>query len=590
MDQFLLQAVAGEAAERLVEHEVLRVSCLGRWRYLLRFATAARDNLLLSARPDLPRFHLMPGSRVPEVPADRFAGWLDGELTGAVLLDLGKRPWDRVIEMRFRRPRADPGGGERILVFELLGRSSNLLLLDGAGVILGHCRDLRAEFRAPGAGQVYTPPPGREALASIPVGPEALPLALERFGGSEGFLAQISPLLARDLAMAGARDADADQRLAQILRSASTGAWSPVVYSTRPLDALVEGDLPGRDELIVAPLPLLAPRTAPAGTTGPEDARTLLPTPFRSASAATAAGLGLLERLRDFRHLRDHHEAIVRREIERLETLLGKLQAELEKARGGERLRRLGEALLAGLGSARVQGTTALVSDPYDPAGSLVTIPIDPALPLQENARLLFERFKKSKRAVEAIGRRRIAARSRLAEWAALAGPAASVRTPDDLDRLRARMERLGVVHGPRPAKRATPRSSQETPARVRRYTSPDGLTILVGRSGEENDALTFRVASPSDFWLHAAGSPGAHVIVRNPARVTALPERSLRVAAEIAAFHSGARQETRVDVHYTQRKHVRKKKGMPGGQVLLRRFRTIQVTPRLPTPAIEEV
>jgi predicted ribosome quality control (RQC) complex YloA/Tae2 family protein len=124
----------------------------------------------------------------------------------------------------------------------------------------------------------------------------------------------------------------------------------------------------------------------------------------------------------------------------------------------------------------------------------------------------------------------------------------------------------------------------------VRRYTSPDGLAILVGRSGEENDTLTFRVASPWDFWLHAAGRPGAHVVVRNPKRLKTLPERSLRVAAEIAAFHSGARQESKVEVHYTQRKHIHKKKGMPGGQVLLRRFRTIQVAPRLPVSTVQEV
>ncbi|MEK7282609.1 MAG: hypothetical protein AAB249_02260, partial [Acidobacteriota bacterium] len=62
------------------------------------------------------------------------------------------------------------------------------------------------------------------------------------------------------------------------------------------------------------------------------------------------------------------------------------------------------------------------------------------------------------------------------------------------------------------------------------------------------------------------------------------------RVAAEIAAYHSGARQEAKVEVHYTQRKHVHKRKGMPSGQVLLRRFRSVQVAPRLPTSTIEEV
>src|SRR5436309_864482 len=134
MDQFLLHAVVGEAAVRLVEHEVLRVSCLGRFHYLLRFATTGKDNLLLSVRPDLPRLHLMPGSRIPEQPPDRFAACLDKELTGAVLRALEKRPWDRVVELRFRLPRRDEGGDERVLVFELLGRSSNVVLLDGGGL------------------------------------------------------------------------------------------------------------------------------------------------------------------------------------------------------------------------------------------------------------------------------------------------------------------------------------------------------------------------------------------------------------------------------------------------------------------------
>ena len=590
MDQFLLHAVVREAARRLAEHEVLRISCLGRSRYLLRFATAETDNLLLSVRPDLPRFHLLGAPRVAELPHDRFAAWLDKELTGAVLLTLEKRPWDRVVEMRFRLPRREDGGVERKLIVELLGRSSNLILLGPGDVILGHCRDLRAKFRAPAAGEKYQPPPGREAFADIPVGPEALSLVRDRFGGAAEFLAQVSPLFAGDLAEAGADRGDANRRLTEILRAASADEWSPVVYSIGPLDDLKEGDLVGRDDLVVAPLPLLVPRRGSRGAGPGRDERTLVATPFPNASEAAAAGFGLLERLRDFKDLKDHHEAIVRREIERLSTLQGKLESELEEARDSERLRRKGEALLAGLRAARVEGASAVVPDPYDPSGPPLAVPIDPALPLQENARLLFERYKKGKRGVATIEKRLQAVRSRHAEWAALVGPASAVHSLDDLDLLREQMARLGLVHAPRPAKRAALQRPKEVPARVRRYTSPDGLTILVGKSGEENDALTFRVASPSDFWLHAADRPGAHVVVRNPKRMRALPERSLRVAAEIAAFHSGARQEPRVDVHYTQRKHVHKKKGMPGGQVLLRRFRTIQVTPRLPTSSIEEV
>jgi predicted ribosome quality control (RQC) complex YloA/Tae2 family protein len=111
-----------------------------------------------------------------------------------------------------------------------------------------------------------------------------------------------------------------------------------------------------------------------------------------------------------------------------------------------------------------------------------------------------------------------------------------------------------------------------------------------VGRSGPENDLLTFNVASPWDFWLHAAGAPGAHVVVRNPRRLGVLPDNTLRTAAEIAAYYSGAKESGKVEVHVTQRKNVRKRKGAPPGEVLLKRFRSVRVTPRLPASSLDEI
>lgn len=591
MDQFLLHAIVSEAGARLLEQEVLRVSHLGRLHYLIRFATASRDNLLVSVRPDLPRLHLVVRERrIREEPPDRFAAWLDQEIGGAVLTSLEKRPWDRIVEMRFRLPRrAEAGAAERRLVVELVGRSANILLLQTDGTILGYCRDLKSEFRAPAVGAAYRPPPGREEYQDIPLSPEAVPLIRRRFGGPEAFLSRVSPLLEREVKSAVAAGASpdgdagrarAEEALASILEAARGGAWSPTIHAVRPLEELSEGDALGKDAVVVAPLRL---RWRSAGGES-------VAIPFASPSEAAEAGFGLLERLRGFRALLDHHVALVRKEVDRLGTLVGKLEGELQKARGCERFRRLGEGLLAGLRAAKVQGETAIVPDPLDPDGPPLAVPIDPALSLQDNAQALFGRYKKGKRGRATIEARIAAARQRLQEWRDLLGPAEAARTSEDLDRLREAMGRLGLVYAPRPRKGAPPPRPKEAPARVRRHTSPDGLDILVGKSGEENDTLTFRVASPWDFWLHAAERPGAHVVVRNPQRLKSIPEPTLRLAAEIAAFYSGARQEGKVDVHYTQRKHVHKRRGMPAGQVLLRRFRTIQVTPRLPVPAAEEV
>jgi predicted ribosome quality control (RQC) complex YloA/Tae2 family protein len=591
MDQFLLQAVVFEAADRLLEQEVLRVSHLGRLRYLIRFATAARDNLLISVRPDLPRLHLViREKRVREEPPDRFAACLDQAIGGSVLASIEKRPWDRIVEMRFRAPRGgEDQAGWRRLVVELVGRSANVLLLDGDGTILGHCRDLRSELRAPGVGAAYRPPPGREEYEDIPLSPDAVPLIRRRFGDPGAFLGRVSPLIEREMRWAAAAGASGDteegrarqdEALAAILATARDGTWSPTVHAIRPLEELGEGDVLGRDAVVVAPLRLGSVATG----------ATAVAILYASPSEAAEAGFGLLERLRDLRGLLDHHRSLVRKEIDRLQALAGKLEGELQKARDCERYRRLGEGLLAGLRAARVEGKTASVPDPRDPDGPPLAVPIDPGLSLQDNAQALFGRYKKAKRGLATIEARLEAARQRLREWSDLLAPSEAARTGEDLDRLREAMGRLGLVHAPRPRRDAAPPRPRESPARVRRHTSPDGLDILVGKSGAENDTLTFRVASPWDFWLHAAERPGAHVVVRNPRRLKSIPEPTLRLAAEIAAFYSGARREGKVDVHYTQRKHVHKRRGAPAGQVLLRRFRTIQVTPRLPVPSAQDV
>jgi predicted ribosome quality control (RQC) complex YloA/Tae2 family protein len=112
----------------------------------------------------------------------------------------------------------------------------------------------------------------------------------------------------------------------------------------------------------------------------------------------------------------------------------------------------------------------------------------------------------------------------------------------------------------------------------ARRFTSPDGMDVLVGRSASGNDLLTFRVASQGDFWLHVAGASGSHVVVRNPDGLESLPRDTLRFAASLALRHSKAKAAGRSTVHLARVKDVGKERGAPPGQVVLRRFRSVKV------------
>lgn len=120
------------------------------------------------------------------------------------------------------------------------------------------------------------------------------------------------------------------------------------------------------------------------------------------------------------------------------------------------------------------------------------------------------------------------------------------------------------------------------TPPPQYRTIIEDGYEILVGKAASDNDALTFRVARPNDMWLHASGYAGSHVVVRRAEDGEEIPRAVLERAAELAAFHSKAREARgKVTVSVCRASDVRKERGAPAGQVQLRRSMTMKVYPR---------
>lgn len=114
----------------------------------------------------------------------------------------------------------------------------------------------------------------------------------------------------------------------------------------------------------------------------------------------------------------------------------------------------------------------------------------------------------------------------------------------------------------------------------ARRFRSPEGFEILVGRNAEANDRLTMRVARPRDFWLHVAAESGSHVVVRNPDNLERLPRETLRMAAALAVRHSKASKGGRVAVHVARRSEVSKPRGYAPGKVVLGRYETVKEAP----------
>jgi predicted ribosome quality control (RQC) complex YloA/Tae2 family protein len=113
------------------------------------------------------------------------------------------------------------------------------------------------------------------------------------------------------------------------------------------------------------------------------------------------------------------------------------------------------------------------------------------------------------------------------------------------------------------------------------RYRTPSGFEILIGRNNRQNDQLTFRVAGDYDLWFHAQEIPGSHVLLRlEPGAVA--EKADLQFTANLAAYHSRARQSEQVPVVYTQPKHVYKPKGAKPGIAIYKQERIIWGKPQL--------
>lgn len=108
-----------------------------------------------------------------------------------------------------------------------------------------------------------------------------------------------------------------------------------------------------------------------------------------------------------------------------------------------------------------------------------------------------------------------------------------------------------------------------------------DGFEVLIGKGDAENDQLTFKVADNLDVWFHVASVPGSHVVIRNPDKLSELPRHVLERAAELAAFHSKARDGGKVEVHMARIADISKPRGFAPGKVILKKWTGLRVYPK---------
>jgi predicted ribosome quality control (RQC) complex YloA/Tae2 family protein len=468
----------------------------------------------------------------PEKPS-AFCMLLRKYLRNGIIIGVAQLGLERILDLQIRH------GDEYILRTELLGKQTNMVLLQGEE-ILGALKSTvgQRSFRP---GETYQAPPsqGKRDPRSMQRAEFFLQL-----GSQEGTVAQallqtidgIGPRLAQELALRAALDPaqsvaalTAEQRLAlwtathELFEVVHTKQFRPWLYfcNGTPFD--------------VAPtaLKLYADLHGESRES------------FSEALDECARAMTRQSRFAQERHQLQEHlsqrSAKVRQAAERV-------TEDLRKAQNYELLKHEGELLMANLHRLHRGLHEIELEDFLDGAKKLIKL--NPALEPIENAQRRFERYKKLKRAREKLAARLGELRQELEYLEGVKSHLQEAESEAGLDDIRKEL----CVRGYLPRER---REQQSSKASGPRECVIRGYRVWVGRSSSQNDELVRRAAR-EDYWLHARGRPGSHVIVKNPQQHE-IPIEVLQQAAQLAAYYSKGRDAAKVPVSYTRIKYLRK-------------------------------
>ena len=198
---------------------------------------------------------------------------------------------------------------------------------------------------------------------------------------------------------------------------------------------------------------------------------------------------------------------------------------------------------------------------------TMIKVPLDPTLTTAKNAKRYFDKYTKMKRTAEALTTLLDETKNEIDHLESIMTSLDIALREEDLVQIKQELVESGYIHAKGKGKK------EKVQSKPFKFVSSDGYEILVGKNNFQNDELTFKTATGNDWWFHAKGIPGSHVVVinRNVDKATniELPDATYREAAALAAYYSKARGQDKVEIDYTLKKNVKKPNGAKPGFVV---------------------
>ncbi|WP_312444034.1 Rqc2 family fibronectin-binding protein [Lacrimispora sp.] len=205
-----------------------------------------------------------------------------------------------------------------------------------------------------------------------------------------------------------------------------------------------------------------------------------------------------------------------------------------------------------------------------------IAIPLDDQLSAKENAQKYFDKYNKLKRTFEAVTGQIRETKQEIDHLESVSAALDIALMEEDLVQIKEELMEYGYIKH----RRAGDKKPKIT-SKPFHYLSTDGFHIYVGKNNYQNEELTFKVAGNNDWWFHAKGIPGSHVIVKSEGKE--LPDRVFEEAGALAAYYSKGRENDKVEVDYVQKKQIKKVAGAAPGFVIYHTNYSMVADPKIP-------
>ena len=505
--------------------------------------------LLLSASASLPLIYFTSKNKPSPMTAPNFCMLLRKQIGSGRILRIWQPGMERILNMEIEHLNELGDICRKLLIIELMGKHSNIIFCQEDGMILDSIKHVSAQVSSvrevlpgrmyfiPETQHKYDPQTITEEEFFSSVCQKPMPLSKAIYTTLTG----ISPLIAEELCHRSNLESD---------QSANSFQEIEQIHLFHTLKRMME-DLETH---------AFMPNIVYDGKVPLEYAAFLL-TQYQDMHTETYDTMSeVLERyyaekntITRIRQKSSDLRRIVQTALDRSRKKYDLQKKQLKDTEKRDKFRIYGE-LLNTYGYEAVPGSRELSAVNYY-TGETVKIPLDPTLTAQENAKKYFDRYGKLKRTYEALEHLIKETKEEIQHLESISTALDIALNEEDLVQVKEELTQYGYIR------------RVKITSKPFHYLSSDGYDIYVGKNNYQNEELTFKFATGNDWWFHAKGAPGSHVIVKAGQGLP--PDRTFEEAARLAAWYSSHRGADKVEVDYVEKKQVKKVNGGKPGFVI---------------------